>query len=87
MKVLMFVIVFLLIGAFFIVSNQNLQLNSKENMNEFVKLYGFWLDELFFNGKGVVGHVVKMEWLPDGGNIIKDDLDDKSSKSIQMISK
>ena len=32
MKTLMFVILFLLIGAFFIISNENIKLDSKENV-------------------------------------------------------
>ena len=87
MKTLMLLIMFLLIGAFFIISNQDVKLNNSENVGIFFKEYASWFDDLISNGRGVAGYVVKMEWLPDGGNIIKDDLDDKSSKSIQMISK
>lgn len=65
MKFIMFVIIFLLIGAFFIISNENIKLNSKENFNLFLKEYGKWGDSLFGNGKTVIGYVAKMEWLPD----------------------
>jgi len=67
MKTLMFIILFLLVGAFFIISNENIKLNSKENINSFLKEYGAWADGLFSNGKTVVGYVAKMEWLPDEG--------------------
>jgi len=65
MKVLMFVIMFLLIGAFFIISNENIRLNSRENADLFFKSYIGWIDNLIGNGGVVVGYVVKMEWLPD----------------------
>ena len=65
MKVLIFVVLFLLIGAFFIISNENIKLNSQENVKFFFEAYGFWLDKLVDNGKTVSGYVVKMEWLPE----------------------
>ncbi|MDP3026213.1 MAG: hypothetical protein Q8N63_00780 [Nanoarchaeota archaeon] len=69
MKVLMFVILFLLIGAFFIVSNQNIKLDSKENFNSFLKEYGKWFDQLVGNSKSASGYLIKMEWLPDEGKV------------------
>jgi len=68
MKTLMFIVMFLLIGAFFIISNQNIQLNSSENVELFFKKYARWIDDLIENGKVVSGYVVKMEWLPDEGD-------------------
>ncbi len=65
MKVLMFIIMFLLIGAFFIISNENIRLNSRENADLFFKSYAEWMNSLISNGGAVVGYVVKMEWLPD----------------------
>jgi len=65
MKLLMFIILFFLIGAFFIISNENIRLNSNENINLFLKEYGKWADDLLGNGRTVVGYVAKMEWLPN----------------------
>jgi len=65
MKILMFFIIFLLFGMFFIISNQNILLSEPDDREEFIGLYAKWLDGLAGNGKGVVGHVVKMEWLPE----------------------
>jgi len=69
MKILMFVILFLLIGAFFIVSNENIKLNSKENANYFFKEYGKWFDQLAENSRSASGYLIKMEWLPDEGKV------------------
>ena len=65
MKILMIFIMFLMLGGFFIISEEGLALNNGENVEEFFELYGKWVDSLAVNGKGVVGHVVKMEWLPE----------------------
>ena len=69
MKILMFIVLFLLIGAFFIISNENIRLNNEENVNYFFKEYGKWFDNLVGNGKIVSGYLVKMEWLPEEGKI------------------
>ena len=65
MKTLIFLVTFLFIGAFFIISNENIKLNTPENVDLFLKKYALWIDDLLGNGKIVVGYVVKMEWLPD----------------------
>ena len=69
MKFFMFLIIFLLIGAFFIISSENIRLNNSENINLFFKEYASWIDGLFKNGKTIAGFVIKMEWLPDSGEI------------------
>ena len=69
MKVLMFVLLFLFVGGFFIISNENISLNSSENVSLFFDEYGGWIDSLFGNGKTVVGYVAKMEWLPGGEDL------------------
>ena len=66
MKTLMLLVMFLLIGAFFIISEENIKLNSSENVSDFFKEYGAWIDSLTDNGKTVLGYVVKMGWLPEG---------------------
>ncbi len=65
MKTFMFIIMFLLIGAFFIISNEEIKLNNQKNAEQFFQLYAQWIDGLVSNGKTVLGYVVKMGWLPD----------------------
>ena len=67
MKILMFLVMFLMLGGFFIISNENLMLNQEEGVKTFLDSYGGWIDDLTSNGQGVIGHVVKMEWLPENG--------------------
>ena len=73
MKTFMFIILFLLIGAFFIISNEEIHLNSSENISLFFSKYGGWADGLFNNGKTVIGYVAKMEWLPGEGEAPTED--------------
>ena len=73
MKTLLFILVFLLIGGFFIISNENIKLNSSENVGLFFKEYASWIDNLVGNGGVVGGYVVKMEWLP-GEGVVEEDL-------------
>ena len=65
MKTVMFLIVFLLIGAFFIISDENLRMNEAENIKFFLKSYAGWFGDLFDNGGQIAGYVVKMNWLPN----------------------
>lgn len=71
MKTFLFIMLFLFIGAFFIISNEEIALDSSENVNLFFSEYGEWIDSLFGNGKVVVGYVVKMEWLPGEGELME----------------
>lgn len=68
MKVLMFLLIFLFFGAFFIVSNNNLKLNTRENINLFFSSYFSWFDDLAQNTRTLVGNVIKMDWFPKDFN-------------------
>jgi hypothetical protein len=58
-KILFFIILFLLFGAFLIISNENINLNSKENINYFLKEYNQWLDKQVDNSSRFIGYVIK----------------------------
>lgn len=55
---------FLLVGAFFIISNNNLRLGDSEQRGEFMKLYYAWFFKIFDNTKTITGYVVNLDWLP-----------------------
>ena len=65
MRLLVFAIKFLLIGAFFIVSNQNLALIDTDNRNDFVEQYKEWIFSLGREIGTLTAYVVKVEWLPE----------------------
>ncbi len=65
MKILLFILIFLLFGAFFIISENNLRLNSGDNLQEFFKLYISWIEGLIENTSSITGNVIKTQWLPE----------------------
>ena len=56
---------FLMIGALFIVSENNLALKDSGNIEKLGNLYFSWIGNLFQNSGQVMGYAVKMNWLPD----------------------
>ncbi len=64
MKLLAFVLVFLLFGAFYIISNENLALSKKQDALQFGRMYYNWLGELISNAQGITGFLVHADWLP-----------------------
>ena len=65
MKILMLIMIFFCVGAFFIISQNNLALNNQKDIDKFVSLYKAWLEENFKKAGSLTGNVIKMEWLPD----------------------
>ncbi len=65
MKILMLIVMFLCIGAFFIISQNNLHLDSSENIDKFVSVYKIWIEKKFDSFVSLTGYMIKMEWLPD----------------------
>lgn len=61
----MIIIIFLLMNAFFIVSNKNIPLNSIDNISEVSVVYISWVQNIGKNLGEISGNVVKLEWVPD----------------------
>lgn len=64
----MFVLMFLLVGAFFIISEEKLALKSSESTDKFFSLYRNWIANVLGNLGDLTGYVLKMEWLPSENN-------------------
>ncbi len=64
MKILMLILIFLCIGAFFIISQNKLALIKEGSASKFVSLYSSWLATTSGNFINLTGHVVNMDWLP-----------------------
>jgi len=64
MKLVLFVIMFLVIGALLILSNNNLPLYKEENIAKFKVLYIEWLDNVYKNSQSITGNVINMRWMP-----------------------
>ena len=65
MRLWMFLVLFLLFGVFFVVSEQGIGLDSVEGREAFLDTFGQWMDQVFGNVKGISGFVVEVDWLPD----------------------
>ncbi len=65
MKIAILILMFLFIGAFFIISQNNLIMLEKENITKFTLLYKTWLSSTLTNVGDISGHVIKMDWLPN----------------------
>lgn len=68
MRVWMLVIIFLLLGAFFIVSNHGLHLSDAGEIKKFFGEYYSWAGSLLSNAKSIVGYVVEAKWLPSSNS-------------------
>lgn len=68
MKVWIILVLFLLLGAFFIISNENLHLSEKDEAMQFGRNYYSWFGDLFSSAKGVAGYAVKSEWFPSSNS-------------------
>ncbi|PIU76033.1 hypothetical protein COS75_01285 [Candidatus Pacearchaeota archaeon CG06_land_8_20_14_3_00_35_12] len=64
-KLVVFIIIFLLIGAFFIISQQNLDIKKKVDQQTFFKSFSSWLGQLGNNTIHLTASAVKLEWLPE----------------------
>ena len=64
MKLITFLILFLFFSAFFIISNENLQLHKKNEALEFGRQYYSWLGDMLGNVKSATAFVIKSEWMP-----------------------
>ncbi|MBU3907311.1 MAG: hypothetical protein KKA64_03615 [Nanoarchaeota archaeon] len=65
MKTFLIIMMFFVIGALFVISNNNLAMSKQENIVKFTELYLGWVDNFSVNLKQVTGNVVRLEWFPD----------------------
>lgn len=56
--------IFFILGALFIISNNNLALIKRENIQIFSNLYSKWLNDIYSNTYSLTGKVIQLEWLP-----------------------
>lgn len=60
----MFIVMFLLVGAFFIISNNNLALSQEGNGQKFISMYKAWIFSITDNLLKTTGYMIKLDWLP-----------------------
>ena len=68
MRIAFLLLLFLFLGAFVIVNNDNLYLSKKDDFSRFYSSYSFWLSGLFSNLKTSTAYVVKLDWFPENND-------------------
>ena len=64
MRIMTFLLIFLLFGAFFIISEKKLYITNENDLSMLKTNYAEWLFSAVKGAVGFAGQVVKMEWLP-----------------------
>jgi len=64
MRVLVFVLVFLLLGAFYIVTSHNLSLKNPASFETILVKYLEWFPKIAENIVSITGHAIKLKWMP-----------------------
>jgi len=59
----MFLVMFLMIGALFIISEKNVNIKTSDGIKHFVSYYFSWMGHTFKNIGTATGYVVKLDWL------------------------
>jgi len=67
MKILLFAMMFFILGALLIISNNNLALYNSTNVNTFLGLYYNWIDGIYVNTYTLTGKIIELDWLPKQG--------------------
>jgi len=65
MKVWPVILIFLLIGAYIIVSANDIDFKDGEERTDFIYKFSKWVLRLGGNFKTITGHAINMQWLPD----------------------
>ncbi|MBI2628982.1 hypothetical protein HYW74_02780 [Candidatus Pacearchaeota archaeon] len=65
MKTILIILVFLLINAFFIISNNNLALNNSDNLASLATNYFNWLEKIGNNLTTITGNIIRLNWMPN----------------------
>lgn len=62
MKVLIFILVFFIVGSLLIIENNNLAMHKYEDSKLFFNLLLKWVDNLYLNLQSLTGNIIKMDW-------------------------
>ncbi|MCK4552737.1 hypothetical protein KAT80_00860 [Candidatus Pacearchaeota archaeon] len=65
MKIFIFILMFFIIGALLIISNNNLAMCQQSNVAKFSELYVEWFDGLYANSQILIKEIVKLNWFPE----------------------
>lgn len=63
-KILWFIILFLIVGAFLIIKDYHLNLKEPGDRKTFIEEFINWIFHLTKNIKEIIGYAVHQDWLP-----------------------
>ncbi len=64
-KLIILLIILLIVGAYLIKTNHNLDMENQKDQKTFIKLFTSWVSRLITNTKQITSLVIKQEWLPE----------------------
>jgi len=64
MRIFLILLFFITLGALLIISNNNLEMHNKENVDKFLNISISWADEIYFNTQSLTSQAIKLNWLP-----------------------
>ena len=70
MRTIFFIVTFLIFGALFIFSNNNLHIQNLDERAEFLSNYGSWFVSIFSNVGSITAHAVNLDWVPKSNSFI-----------------
>lgn len=82
MKTLVFVVLFLLMGAFFIISNNNLALAEGDNAVIFLKTYSSWGSDTIINLATTGSYLLNLDWMP--ANVVKEPESEENADELNQ---
>jgi len=65
MKIIMFVLIFLILGSLIIINNNDIKMSDSGGLKTFSELYFDWIGNFYFNIKTTTGNAVKLDWFPE----------------------
>ncbi len=64
MKIAILLVMFLVLSALLIISNNNLAFYKTENIDRFSSYYLGWMDQTYSNVEILTGNAIKLDWFP-----------------------
>jgi hypothetical protein len=65
MKFLIFILMFFILGALLIISNENIYVGNQQGLNLFFNPYLNWLNSVYFNFQNIFSSVIGLDWIPE----------------------
>ena len=65
MKIIMFVLIFLILGSLIIINNNDIKMSDSGSLKTFSELYFDWIGNFYLNIKTTTGNAVKLDWFPE----------------------